>query len=86
MLGQVEVEVTAVSQTISLIFSGEVPSLFGWAWIMKIKLNWKEIYTVAEDDKLAELLNTHSTLFKPGLGTLNGYKAKICLNSKAKIL
>ena len=35
--------------------------------------NWKEIYTVTNDDKLAiaELLNAHSTLFEPGLGTLN---------------
>ena len=29
---------------------------------MKIKLNWKEIYTVAKDDKLAELLNAHRTV------------------------
>ena len=26
----------------------------------------------------------HIELFKPGLGTLNGYKAKICVNSNAK--
>ena len=38
--------------------------------------NWKEIYTVVNDDKLAELLNAHSTLFEPGLGTLNDYKAE----------
>ena len=33
--------------------------------------NWEDIYTVTNDDKLAELLNAHSTLFEPGLGTLN---------------
>ena len=51
---------------------------------MKIKLNWKEIYTVANDDKLVELLKAHSTLFEPGLGTLNDYKAKIYVDANVK--
>ena len=52
--------------------------------MMKIKLNWKEIYTVANDDKLAELLKAHSTLFEPGLGTLNDHKAKIYVDVNVK--
>ena len=88
MLDQVEVEVTYDDQSVKLplvVVSGEGPSLFGWDWMMKIKLNWKGIYTVAKDDKLAELLKAHSTLFEPGLGTLNDYKAKIYVNPNVKL-
>ena len=87
VLGQVEVEVIYNNQSVKLpivVVSGEGPSLFGRDWMMKIKLNWKEIYTVAKDDKLAELLKAHSTLFEPGLGTLNDYKAKIYVDPNVK--
>ena len=86
VLGQVE-EVTYDDQLVKLpivVVSGEGPSLFGRDWMMKIKPNWKEIYTVAKDDKLAELLKAHSTLFEPGLSTLNDYKAKIYMDLNVK--
>ena len=87
MLGQMEVEVTYGDQSAKLPLTvelGEGPSLFGKDWKMKIQLNWKEIYTVATDDKLAELFNSRSTLFELGLGTLNDYKAKIFVDPNAK--
>ena len=58
--------------------------MLGQDWMIKIQLNWKEIYTVATDHKLNDLLDHHSMLFEPGLGTLKDYKAKIYVDPKAK--
>ena len=86
MLDQVEVEVTYGDQSAKLpliVVSGEGPPLFGQDWMINIQLNWKEIYTVTTDDKLAELLDSHSSI--PELGTLNDYKAKIYVDPNAKL-
>ena len=87
VVGQVEVEVNYGTQTVKLpliVVSGDGPSLFGRDWMTKIQLNWKEIYTVTMEAKLNDLLDRHSTLFQPGLGTLKDYKAKIYVDPQAK--
>ena len=87
VVGQVEVEVNYGTQTVKLpliVVSGDGPSLFGRDWMTKIQLNWKEIYTVKMEAKLNDLLDRHSTLFQPGLGTLKDYKAKIYVDLQAK--
>ena len=59
VMGQMEVEVHYGDQTAKLplvVVSGEGPS-FGHDWMIKIQLNWKEIYTVTTDTTLAKLLD-----------------------------
>ena len=86
-MGQMKVEVTYGAQRVKLpliLVSDDGPSLFGRDWIIKIQLNWKEIYTVTSEAKVNDLLDHHSTLFQSGLGTLKDYKAKIYVDSQAK--
>ena len=87
VMGQMKVEVTYGAQRVKLpliLVSDDGPSLFGRDWMMKIQLNWKEIYAVTSEAKVNDLLDHHSTLFQSGLGTLKDYKAKIYVDSQAK--
>ena len=87
VMGQMEVEVHYGDQIAKLplvVVSGEGPSLFGRDWMMKIKLNWREIYAVTSDASLSILLDHHSSLFEPGLGKLKGYKASIQVDPQVK--
>jgi len=52
--------------------------------MMKIKLNWIEIYVFISDTSLSILLDHHSSLFEPGLGKLKGYKASIQVGLQVK--
>jgi len=52
--------------------------------MLHIRLNWKEIYKVANDTTLDNLLDQHSELFEPGLGKLKHFKAKIHVDPQAK--
>ena len=57
-MGQMKVEVTYGTQIVKLpliLVSDDGPSLFGWDWMMKIQLNWKEIYTVTSEAKVNDL-------------------------------
>ena len=77
-------EVNYGTQTVKLpliVVSRDGPSLVGLDWMTKIQLNWKEISMEA---KLKDLLDRHSTLFQPGLGTLKEYKAEIYVDPQAK--
>ena len=85
--GQVEVEVKYGQQSAMLplvVVNGEGPSLFGRDWMMKIQLDWKKIYTVADNTDLMKLLDRYRSLFEPGLGQLKDYKAKIQVDPQAK--
>ena len=87
VMGQMKVEVTYGAQRVKLpliLVSNDGPSLFGRDWMIKIQLNWKEIYTVTSEAKVNDLLDHHSTLFQSGLDTLKDYKAKIYVDSQAK--
>ena len=57
---------------------------------MYIQLDWAQLSKVQTEhtSKLEEHLNAHATLFTPGLGKIEGIKAKLFLtnNSKAKFL
>ena len=62
------------------------PTLFGRSWLRSLKLDWQAIHSVAtvsaanEGDtkhKLQEMLKKFESLFRPGIGQLKGYKAKL---------
>ena len=61
-----------------LVVKGEGPSLFGRDWL-KIRPDWGAINTV-KCRRLTSVLERCSSVFEPGLGTLQGYEAKICVD------
>ena len=61
----------------------EGPSLFGRDWLTKIRLDWGAINTV-KCRTLTSVLESYRSVFEPGLGTLQGYKAKIHMDPGAQ--
>ena len=55
-----------------------MPSHFGQDWLQHVKLSWQEIFhlSVVSPD-VSNLLNKNEALFREGLGTVQGVKAKI---------
>ena len=88
-MGQLMVKVTYGQQNKHLpllVVQGEGPSLLGRNWLTDIKLNWKEIGTIArvEEDSLDALLEKHRELFKDELGTIRNYQAELQLQPEAR--
>ena len=63
-----------------LVVAGVGASLLGHNWLEKLTLNWKAVYTV-NVDQLQAVLNQHSDVFKPRVGTLKDYKAHIFVDT-----
>ena len=89
VMGQLMVKVTYGQQNKHLpllVVQGEGPSLLGRNWLTDIKLNWKEIGTIArvEEDSLDTLLEKHKELFKDELGTIRNYQAELQLQPEAR--
>ena len=63
------------------------PNLLGRDWLSKLQLNWKEIFSVTEQESnsvnLESLLSTYREVFKDELGTIQGVKAKIYVDENA---
>ena len=66
-----------------IVVRGSGPSLFGRNWLSAIRLDWRAINAV-KGVRLAGVLEQHSALFEPGLGTLRGYEAAIELEPNAR--
>ncbi len=65
-----------------LIVQGAGPSIFGRNWLSKIILEWRTIHSVAHSP-IQALSDRYFSIFKEGLGTLQGYKAKIYIDPGA---
>ena len=65
---------------------GSGPSLLGRDWLQYIQLDWAQLNKVQTEhaSKLEKLLNAHTALFTPGLGKIEGVKAKLYLKKNAK--
>ena len=85
-LGSIDVTVVYNNQTVDLpllVIEGEGPSLFGRNWLKSIQLDWKSInYT--RKGSLQDVLLQYHKVFQEGLGKLQGYKAKIHVDARAK--
>ena len=80
VLGTIQVEVTRGSESkMSLVtVKGEGPSFLGRDWLMVLKLDWQAIHSMVRG--LSVILDNHSSLFKEGLGTIQGETAKLHTN------
>ena len=65
------------------IVKGDGPTLFGRNWLGCITLNWREIHQV-RSESLQSVLKKYGAVFQEGLGTLQGYEAKIHIDSNAR--
>ena len=59
-----------------IVVKGDRPTLLGRSWLAKIQLNWREIHSLSSSG-LQELLSQYDDVFQEGLGTFQGYEAKI---------
>ena len=65
-----------------LVVGGSGPTLLGRDWMSQIRLAWHQIHHV-HSASLQALLARYSAVFQDGLGTLQGYQAKILVESGA---
>ena len=52
------------------------PSLLGRDWLKYLRINWEQVHQISAS-VLERWLDCKKKLFKPGLGTLQGFRAKI---------
>lgn len=67
-----------------LIVAGDGPSLMGRDWLMKIQLDWNELYSTnyCIFAPLQVLLEKYEAVFRDEQGTVQGMKAKIHANGQ----
>lgn len=85
VLGQQEVEAQYGEQKVRvplLVVKNEGASLMGRNWLKVIQLDWSTINRI-QRSTLQDVLDRHSDLFQPGLGTLRGYEAKLHVDADA---
>ena len=85
VVGSVQVQVSHETQTATLplvVVEGNGPTLMGRNWLSKIKLNWSKIHYIVNAG-LSELLHKYHEVFQDGLGTFQGYQAKIEVDPEA---
>ncbi len=61
---------------------GTGPTLLGRNWLHKITLNWSKLH-YTQSVGLQELLGKYENVFQEGLGTMQGFQAKIIVDSQA---
>ncbi len=67
-----------------LVVKGKGPALLGRNWLGEIRLNWPMIKQLAPmNQRLEKVVQSYPDLFKEGLGTLQGVKAKIHVDPSA---
>ena len=88
MLGEIPVEVSYLQQcnTSSLVVvAGNGPSLLGQNWLKHIRLDWKTIGAIANEEvSLDTLLNKHKDLFKDALGTIHPFQVTLQVRPEAQ--
>ena len=94
--GQLDVHLTYQDQSADvpvLVVEGSVPPLFGRDWLSHIKLDWKKIRSIRVSDtglpqdvksRLHTVIQSYPEVFKPGLGTIKGFTAKLEMKSDAQ--
>ena len=86
VFGSINVEVSYDKQQkpLSLLVVGlDVPSLLGRNWLSELRLNWYSLLQI-EKNSLDQLLHKYSSVFEEGLGTLEGFKAKLYVANDVK--
>ena len=64
-----------------LVVKGGGPSLLGRDWLQHLRLDWKAIHQVCLIDDVRAILDRYAGLFQEELGTLQGMKVKLLMDS-----
>ena len=56
---------------------GNGPNLLGRDWLQHLRINWSEVSKVQSINKLNQLLEEYSDLFRDELGTVKNFKAHL---------
>ena len=64
-----------------LVVKGGGPSLLGRDWLQHLRLDWKAIHQVCLIDDVRAILDRYAGLFQEELGTLQGTKVKLLMDS-----
>ena len=86
VLGSVDVNVTYKEQSACvplLVVKYKGPSLLGYDWLQKFKLDWREIHSI-QFIPLQAPLDKYHTVFQETLGTLHKFKTHIYVDPNAK--
>ena len=68
-----------------VVVGAKVPSLLGWDWLDRLRLDWREIGMFnATSNRLEALLAKHSNLFRDEVGTMKRTTAKLHVSPSAK--
>ena len=87
VLGKATVTVKYKEQTKQLplhIVGGNGPSLMGRDWLAELTLNWKDIFSLGEQQTIQSVLDQHKALFKEELGKICGVQAKLYVDLQVK--
>ena len=93
VLGTVNVVVKYEKQEVELqtfVVEGSGSNLLGRDWLRVLRLNWKELFKMQVDENnqestLGRLINQYPHVFREGLGTFTGPRAKIHVEAKVKL-
>ena len=63
------------------MLEGTGPSLLGIGWLQRFRIDWKSVLVVFFIRK--RILKRYEMVFNEGLGTLQGYEAKLVMKENA---
>ena len=84
VVGQMEANVNYEQQNKHLllyVIKGKGPALLGRDWLREFQLNWGQIKALATG--IDNILDKHQALFDEGLGTMEGFQAKLRMMQNA---
>ena len=84
ILGQTNVRVSHKSEEVELpilVMEGEGPTLLGRNWLLALKIDWTSVYKTLVTTKEEELIAQYGDLFKQEIGTLEGFQAKLAVDT-----
>ena len=70
-----------------LVVKGNVPTLLGRNWLKRVRLDWRTMFTLCEEEallKLKELLTKFESVFNEEMGCLKDFKLKIPMDKTMK--
>ena len=88
VMGTISVQVKYKNQTRTLslfVVNTDGPTLLGRDWMRQLKLDWSMVNQVVMEKKgrLETIMRKYDELFKPAMGTIQGFKAKLTVKADA---
>ena len=87
-MGTISVQVKCKNQTRTLslfVVKTDGPALLGQDWMRQLKLDWSMVNQVSmeKNGRLKALMRKYREFFKPAMGAIQGFKAKLTVKADA---